>query len=328
MSNVMPPIPTGLSMPFYYASLQTHWLYFPVDLELSRKALSKTGCEPYVFSDLGTAVAVLNFQRYTSTASSYLGTTVEVELNILAFPRSERRRVASSTTLSQYLYGEDYQKVIGPFRLHVPASNPGAVTAGRELFGEPKFVSFFVTAVPSLNDPPPNSPIRRELRGVTFQPPSRWQYSVQTAVRSGGTKDSPTFEPGPAIYTLEIDLDGLAPIGANATEMVEYGHLGLLPPDHDLAREGFAWTDEHPRPSGALVGGRWNLFGVYSVSEIGSSTPYSLTFGPATGSSMMLDMQRLLGGRRPVAVGLFESPPAAAESRAFYVRPDDEGEAR
>lgn len=328
MSNVMPPIPATLSMPFYYASLQTHWLYFPVDLELARKALSKTECEPYVFSDLGTAVAVLNFQRYTSTGNSYLGTTVEVEFNIVAFPRIERGRVASSMTLMQYLYGEDHQKVIGPFRLHVPAASPIAVQAGRELFGEPKFMCAFVTAVPSLNNPPPTSPIRHELREVTFQSPSRWEYTVQTAIRSGGTDQNPTFEPGPAIYSLDIDLDGLAPIGANATEIVEYGHLGLLPSDHELTREGFAWTEEHPRPAGALVGGRWNLFGTYAVCEIGASTPFSLTFGPAVGSSMKLDMERLIGSRRPVAFGLFESPPAAAESRAFYVLPEREGAAR
>lgn len=328
MSNVMPPIPQGLSMPFYYASLQTHWLYFPVDLELAQKALSKTGCEPYVFSDLGTAVAVLNYQRYTSTGNSYLSTTEEVELNLLAFPRVERGRVARPLTLMQYAYGEDYQKVIGPFRLHVPASSSIAVTAGRELFGEPKFVSFFVSAVPSLNNPPPDTPIRDELQDVTFQRSSKWEYTVHTALCAPGGEGGTAYEKGPAIYKLEIDLAGLRPMGANATEMVEYGHLGLLPPDHELTREGFAWTDEHPRPTGALVGGRWNLFGVCSIGEIGSATPFSLTFGPAPNSSMKTDMERLLGGRRPVVAGLFESPPAAAESRAFYVRPEPEGEAR
>jgi hypothetical protein len=326
MSNVMPPIPKALSMPFYYASLQTHWLYFPVDLDLARKALSRTACEPYVFSDHG-AVAAINFQRYTSTGNSYLGTTVEVELNIIAFPRSERRRVASSMTLMQFVYGEDYQKVIGPFRLHVPASSAIAVSAGRALFGEPKFVSFFETAVPSLNNPPPSSPILGEMRDVTCQSPTRWSYTVQTAVRSGGTDQDPTFSPGPAIYSLDIDLAGLAPIGANATEMVEYGHLHLLPPHHALAQEGFPWTEDHPAPAGALVGGRWNLFGVYAVGEIAASAPYSLTFGPAQDSSMKLDMERLLGGRRPVVAGIFESLPAAAESRAFYVHPEAEGAA-
>lgn len=326
MSNIMPPIPATLSMPFYYASLQTHWLYYPVDPELARKALSKTECEPYVFAGLDAPVAVLNFQRYTNTGNSYLGSTVEVELNLIAFPRSERRRVASSMTLMQYLYGEDIQKVIGPFRLHVPAANPIAVQAGRELFGEPKFMCAFETAVPSLNNPPPDSPIRGELSGVTFQSPSRWDYTVQTAVRAGGTPSDPIFTPGPAIYSLSIDLAGAHTIGANATELVEYGHLGLLPPDHELTREGFAWTEDHPRPEGALVGGRWNLFGVYAVGELHAKVPYSLALGPAKHSSMRLDMERLIGQTRPIAVGLFESPPAAAESRAFYVHPTD-GEA-
>jgi hypothetical protein len=36
---------------------------------------------------------------------------------------------------------------------------------------------------------------------------------------------------------------------------------------------------------------------------------------------MQIDMRRLLHGRRPVLFQVFESPPAAAESRAFYVNP-------
>lgn len=326
MSRIMPPIPEGLAMPFYYASLQTHWVYIPVDLDLAHRALSKTACEPYVFHDVKTAVAVINFQRYTNTGNSYLGTTDEVELNILAFPRSARGRVASAMTLAQYAYGEDYQKVIGPFRLHVPATNSVAVSAGRNLFGEPKFVAFFDTAVPSLNNPPPNSPILPELRGVTPQSPTCWKYTAYASVPAPG-KDPP-YAQGKDIYTLEIDLKGIDPILANASELVEYGHLHLLPPNGDLTKEGPVWTDEHPKPEGALVGGRWQLYGTHALYHLDDKTHYRLTWGKATESHMQIDMRRLLDGRRPVLMEVFESPPAAAESRAYYVDPQEHGSAR
>lgn len=325
MTHIMPPIPEGLAMPFYYASLQTHWVYIPVDPALAEKALAHTACEPYLFRDHG-AVAVINYQRYTNTGNSYQGTTDEVEFNILAFPRSARGRVATAMTLSQYAYGEDYQKVIGPFRLHVPADNSIAVKAGRELFGEPKFVAFFNAAVPSLNNPPPNSPILHQMRGAVTQSPTSWQYTAFTSVSSGGT--NPTYTQGKSIYTLNIDLKGIDPIMANASELIEYGHLDLLPAGGDLSREGFAWTEEHPRPKGALVGGRWQLFGLHALYTLRDDTPYSITWGDAVESSMQIDMRRLVDGRRPVLMEVFESPPAAAESRAFYVDPEAHGAAR
>jgi hypothetical protein len=328
MSHIMPPIPEGLAMPFWYASLQTHWIYVPIDLALARKALSRTACEPYAFVDRDgeTAVAVINFQRYTNTGNNYLGTTDEVELNILAYPRSAKGRVATRMTLAQYAYGEDYQKVIGPFRLHVPATNPNAVSAGRALFGEPKFVAFFDTEVPSLNSPPPNSPIRHQMPKVPTQSPTRWKYTAFTA--EADPKANPPWKQGKSIYTLEIDLKGIDPIAANATEVVEYGHLDLFPPDYPANREGWAWTDEHPAPKGPLVGGRWSLFGTYALYHLDDDTPYSLTFGDARESVMQIDMRRLLEGRRPVLMRVFDSPPVAAESRAFYVEPEAHGAAR
>jgi hypothetical protein len=335
MSDVLPPIPAGLSMPFYYATLQTHWVYFRVAEDLAHQALAGTACEPYVFAD-HKAVAVINFQRYLSTGNAFLGTTNEVEFNLIAFPRSARARVASSMTLAQYAYGEDLQKVIGHFRLHVPADSGMAVWAGRELFGEPKFASAFDTAVPSLNNPPPNSPIRHEL-GKPFpavQSPTHWRYTVSTTVPAVGADGKPEYRPGrivspdgktvykadQAIYTLEIDVAGLDPIMANASEIVEYGHLGLST-GWPLNDQGFAWTERHPKAAGELIGGRWSLYGTYATYFPSKDMTYEIEYGSAKDSPMQIDMRRLIGSRRPVLFQVFESPPAAAESRAFYVDP-------
>jgi hypothetical protein len=246
--------------------------------------------------------------------------TNEVEFNLIAFPRSARDRVASPMTLAQYAYGEDLQKIIGHFRLHVPADAALPVAAGRELFGEPKFLSAFDAAVPSLNNPPPNSPIRNELKDVEFQSPTFWKYGVSTVREVLGPNGKPAYEKDKLIYALQIDVKDLDPIMANASEIVEYGHLELST-KWPLNGEGFAWTDPHPKPTGALVGGRWSLYGTYATYFLDKETPYALSFGPAEASPMQTDMRRLVEGRRPVLFQVFESPPAAAESRAYYVDP-------
>lgn len=320
MPNILPPIPSGLSMPFYYASLQTHWVYVPVDPDLARRALAQTGCTPYSFADHG-AVSVINFQRYTSTGNSYLGVTTEVEFNILAYPNSARARVADAMTLAQFSYGEDLEKVIGHFRLHVPATNPVAVMAGRNLFGEPKFVSFFDTAVPSPNNPPPNSPIKSELTQPVFQSPTNWRYTVWGALFTGGNQlDPDAYTKAKAIYTLEIDVAGIDPIGSNAPEHVEYGHLDV-PANRPLENQGYAWTNDHPKPNAPLVGGRWALYGAHALYFLEDDTRYALQFGSAEESPMQIDMRRLIEGRRPVLFQVYDPLPVAAESRAFYVDP-------
>jgi hypothetical protein len=70
-----------------------------------------------------------------------------------------------------------------------------------------------------------------------------------------------------------------------------------------------------------LIGGRWSLYGTYATYFLGKDIPYTMTYGPAETSSMQIDMRRLIGTRKPVLFQVFESPPAAAESRAFYVDP-------
>ena len=316
MPVTMPPIPDGLSMPFYYASLQTHWVYIPVDEALANKALAGTGCTAYRFADHGT-VAVINFQRYTNTGNSYLGQTVEVEFNILAYPDSAKGRVTDALTLAQFAYGEDLSKAIGHFRLHVPATSPIAVAAGRNLFGEPKFVCFFDTAVPSPNNPPPNSPIAKELTQPAFQSPTRWGYTLYGAV---ATADPNTFSKGNVVYALEIDVAGIDPIISNPSEHVEYGHIDV-PADRPLEKQGYAWTNDHPASSAPLIGGRWMLYGAHALYFLDDKTPYALELDTMEETPMQVDMSRLVAGRRPVLFQVYDPPPVAAESRAFFVDP-------
>ena len=52
--------------------------------------------------------------------------------------------------------GDDQTKLLGNHRIFVPCDDPVAITAGEELFGEPKFKTTFLTE-PAVAEPVPGS---------------------------------------------------------------------------------------------------------------------------------------------------------------------------
>lgn len=192
MDALMPPIPDGLQMPFYYASLQCQWTFWETDLELARPFVQGTGLEVADFD--GKAVVLLNFQRYTSSADSFLSTCNEVEFNLVVYPRNREPNVPRMP-LADWLTGQDQTKTIGHLRLHVAADNQFAVKAGRELFGEPKFYDTLTYKVPSLNAAP----------------------SAHWAIKLNDPEDADAY-----IYDMAADLGGLAMVPVNCTAIPEF----------------------------------------------------------------------------------------------------------
>lgn len=148
-AEVLPPLPPGFNFPFYYASLQSFWLYYLVDPARIGKHLDGTGMRPALFD--GAALVNINFQRYTAHLAPLLSTVNEIEFNIVAYPASRQRDVPQ-IAVNDYLAGQEQTKLVGNFRLHVAADNPHAVQAGVDAFGEPKFLTSFSYSVPDLND--------------------------------------------------------------------------------------------------------------------------------------------------------------------------------
>jgi len=272
---VLPPIPAGFNMPFYYHSLLDCELFFRVDQRTLAPYLDGTGLAVALFED-GQGAASFNFQNYTAQFSGFDSVVLEIECNILVYPISHARFVPH-LTFSDFLSGQDQTKLIGNHHFSVACTNPNAVQAGIQLFGEPKFLANINSAVPSLNSP--------EVQTWS------WTCSDLNAKNPAATT--------PLIFSTELDLRGLAPVTNNASPITEYG-----------------------RAENKLIAARWNIYGDYTayLPAPKSKLPVKMTYGPST-QPMRTDLQTIIGAKPCAAVRVYQSPPVATQSRAFYVEP-------
>lgn len=148
-NNIFPPLPKGLSLPFYYGSANAIWVYYKINGEKVKPYLQDIALEPALFD--GQALVLLHFQRYTGFLSSGLSVVNEVQLNIIAYPKALDAQ-APAISFADFLAGGEQTKTLGAYRLYVPADNQFAVNAGKELFYEPTFLTTFTYTVPNLND--------------------------------------------------------------------------------------------------------------------------------------------------------------------------------
>ena len=287
VTGVMPKLPKQFdTFPFYYASLQCQWMYWYTSIERAKPFVEGTGLCVAEFPDENgenKAVILLNFQRYTAHYDNSLGFVNEVEFNLLAYP-SNRVPGVPKMTLAEYLYGRDQTKTIGHLRVHVAADNAVAVKAGRQAFGEPKFLGNFNYKVPSLN---------AKMKGDPPISPKKWWIQLVNP-----------DDPQTIVYDLKADL-------------------GKLKGDHWTA------TDYTPIPEfatglGRTVWTRWTIAGLFDTAVLSTKEGKRVakTFKLKIGDNdfpMTRDMRRLFTDMTPVAVQVFESPPACYEPRGFYV---------
>lgn len=197
-NSVLPPIPAGFNMPFYYHSLTDCELFFRADPNVLAPYLKGTGLEVALFE--GQGLASFNFQNYTAQFANFDSVVIEIECNILAYPTSRAKNVPS-LTLADFLSGQDQTKLIGNHHFSVACTNANAVKAGIELFGEPKFLANI-----NPNTPSPNSP------GVDTW---SWVCSDYDATNPGNQT--------PLIFTTTVDVRGLSPVPNSVSPITEYG---------------------------------------------------------------------------------------------------------
>jgi hypothetical protein len=276
-----PAPPQGFNEPFWYGSLQSFWLYYRAEPD-DVAARLPDGLEAAIFDFEGDrgALVSLDFQAYTGHGPSYLEMTHEVEFNVYAYPRA-RLPAVPALTLREFLAGEDQTKTVGGFRIHVPCDNPNAVKAGIGLYGEPKYLAQFDYTVPTLNDP----------TVVT------WDYSVLQ--NADGNK------PGPLVYSIDADLQGIAAIPQNPSPLIEYGTREHGGRDH-------------------VVANYWNFYGpfmTYPLHREGAER-VSMGIGPTPDpKGLIADLRDLIGDRAPVAAQTFTSAPVSSECRPWFMVP-------
>lgn len=205
-TGLKPTPPAGFAhWPFYYASLQCNWVYWYVDIETARPFVEAQGGQPtglrvarFPVEERGKtvdkAVVLLNFQRYTAHYDNALGTTNEVEFNVVAYA-ANRSPGVPYMPLETWLGGKDQTKTLGHLRLHVAADNKIAVQAGREVFGEPKFYGEFNYSAPTLNAAP-----SRDWKVQLVNPEKAEEY----------------------VYDMDADFAGLAFDPTNCTPIPEF----------------------------------------------------------------------------------------------------------
>jgi hypothetical protein len=293
-SQIFPPPPKSYQSPWYYASLQSFWLYYLVDPGVLRSRLATLPAadelEVALF-DVGgkqTALASLDLQRYTGQGPTYLESTSEVEFNIYVYPKVREPDVPQ-ITLDHYLRGYEQTKTIGGYRLHVPCDDIDAVNAGIGLYGEPKFLAYFEYDVPSVNGPP-------------YPPKTVWSYHVY---QDKGNVSPPVK--GDLIFGVECDLVGAPSAPGNCSPLIEYGAV------------------EDDTGTMRLIANFWDFYGPFDTYRTAALDPpwrAQLTFGTkADPKGVIADLKLLLGSSQPVAAQVFTSSPVSAESRGFFPTP-------
>jgi hypothetical protein len=293
---VQPPIPPGLTTPFYYSSLSNVVVHYLVKKErvlpFFKGKFKDSGLEPAEFN--GMASVSYNFQVYTGFFSagvdalpedwysSATNATQELELNIVAYPKGRGQDVPE-ITFDQWLMGVDQTKLLGNHRIAVPCDNPRAITAGEEMFGEPKFATTFLVNLPSPN--PCRAP------GVEYEP--EW-------VKTWGFRVNDLNVPSEFIFTAIVDTTGLTPVPAAISPITEYGI-----------------------PNNRGIGCRWNILAPYDtfiLAEAEADERVKLIYGTST-NQMGADMRELLHGAKAHAVQTYLSAPVAIQSRPYYLHP-------
>ncbi|WP_435972611.1 hypothetical protein [Streptomyces sp. Qhu_M48] len=277
----LPPVPEPFQLPFHYGALHQVGIDWLVDAAPARELLAKhhPDLTAATFED-GRALVSLNYQLYFAQYAFGGGVTQEIEFSVIAFPTAEADRLPR-LTYAQYAQGWDQTKLLGIARLHVVCDNPFAISAGRELYAEPKAPGWFEVGLPSLNGP----------AGET--------WTVRCKAAAIGPDDTLEKGLGP-LLDVTAKLDGLTGAAANSAPITGYG----------TDREGRLLAG----PMNVYQPYRWYDLG---APEHSGRTRLEVH---ATDGDLGRDIRALLADDTPaVGAWTYQSPPVAAHNRPYYL---------
>lgn len=198
--------PTGTidipsTLPFYYAGIQSIWIYWLVEIPVLERFLTPLGMTPATFDGMG-AVGINFFNAVALYGQGQPGNPGaagfnETEVNILAFPSNQAANVPAMS-FRDFVTQGDQTKRIGAYRVWVACDNAVAVAAGQQLFFENKFQVAYTYNVPSLNNP-------------------------GQSLYTWACHDTAT--PSADIYSAQVSLSGLNPVPGNMSEWIDLSYV-------------------------------------------------------------------------------------------------------
>lgn len=292
----LPPIAKDWGYAFYYGSLYWITAWFRGDPDTLGEYLPE-GFEAAVFDD-GMGAVGLNPMTYGSHLENMVEATTEAELNVVAYP-SDRAGAVPTISFEDFLKGAEQTKTMGNFRVWVPCNDPFAVQAGKQTFGENKFVTTL-----NYSFPGPNSPATAwRFRACD---PDHPPVSPDNPPAQGGNVDQACDASDPDNYIFYMSADVSDPAGLTVVD-------GSVSPIVD-------YSVRADQPGGPLrPGGSFrNVLGALRTYLPGSG---ALNVQVTTGTSthdMTAAVKALVEGQPCAGVQIFQSLPPVIESRPFY----------
>ncbi|UEM01256.1 hypothetical protein JL101_014660 [Skermanella rosea] len=288
----LPPILPGVAPPFHQAALSSCVVHHLVDPARVTDLFEGSGLRPAIFGDHASVSYGFHVHGAFRSAGlnlppehwspSAAGIVQELELSIVACPEGRWDEVPD-ITFDQWLMGDEQTHLLGNHRLFVPCDDPAAVSVGRELFGDPMFLTGFLVNLPSPD------PVR-DGRAATAE--TEW-------MQTWGFRVTDPDDPADCIFTVLVDTTGLTPIPGTISPVTRYGVS-----------------------AGRPVGSRWSVarpFDTFFIADDGPADRVRLTYG-ASPHPMGVVMRDLLEGTPANAIQTFQSDPVAVRSRPYFLK--------
>lgn len=297
--QVLPNIPKGFDLPFYYGAFTNLGVDYLVPKATAENLLRECeGHDALAVAEFDDEQACLsfNYQLYFGQFSNGGAVIQEIEFNIISYPKAQAHRVPK-LTYERYAKGEDQTHYLGFWRYRVACDSPLAIAAGEKLFGEPKFKADFETAIPVPNGTPAQGSGKSGGGGTTWY--DTWKVTCLKEKGSSATEKNAKAE---SYFTFTVDLRGLQARSVSTAPFTEYGH----------------------REKKALAA-PLNVFHPYQWYDLAKAKEQTnavkrVTLKRGTASDERIkSFLDTVGTHDPVGAWLFQSPPVAAQNRPYYV---------
>ncbi|MFE3456559.1 hypothetical protein ACFXKD_03365 [Nocardiopsis aegyptia] len=304
---ILPDIPKGFSLPFYYGAFTNLGIDYLVPKAKAEQLLKD--CAPHAALSVadfdGKACLSLNFQVYYGQFGSGAGVTQEIEFNIVAYPTAAAARVPK-LSYERYAMGEEQTGNLGFCRYRVACDSEPAIAAGVELFGEPKFRADFRTAIPVPNG---TTTEKKEIVWYETWAVECWTHPEQKPPAKDHQPTAQEQKPEPPKLCLKLTADLLNLPGktVSAAPFTEFGARGK-------------------GESAKALAAPLNVFHPYQWYDLSTAQGKATSEGKARvtlesggGDTWITSFVTAVKDTKPAGAWLFQSPPVAAQNRPYYL---------